>query len=116
MQGKYEGGLIALIDLNQAQIQRDLAATAVPTYKRVIALNENALSILLGKMPHDIELGIPFYKQKYELDIPIGIPSEILERRPDIKQAEALYMAQNAQIGISEAMRWPSLNLVTCNL
>jgi len=62
MEGKYEGGLISLIDLNQAQIQRDLAATAVPTYKRIIALNEDALSILLGKMPHDIELGIPFHK------------------------------------------------------
>ncbi len=113
MEGKYEGGLISLIDLNQAKIQRDLAATAVPTYKRIIALNENALSILLGKMPHDVELGVPFHNQKYELDIPIGIPSEILERRPDIKQAEALYMAQNAQIGISEAMRWPSLNLTS---
>lgn len=111
MEGKYEGGLIALIDLNQAKIQRDLAATAVPTYKRIIALNESSLNILLGKMPKKIELGAPFYKQKYELDIPVGIPSQMLERRPDIKQAEALYKAQNAQIGISEAMRWPSLNL-----
>lgn len=111
MRGKYEGGLIALIDLNQAQIQRDLAATAVPTYRRIIAMNENALSILLGKMPDDIEMGVRFYKQEYELDIPIGIPSELLERRADIKQAEAVYMSQNAQIGISEAMRWPSLNL-----
>ena len=111
MEGKYEGGLIALIDLNQAQIQRDVAATAVPTYKRIIAKNENALSILLGRMPQEIKTGIPFYKQKYELDIPVGIPSEVLERRPDIRQTEALYRAQNAQIGISEALRWPSLNL-----
>jgi len=113
MKGRYDGGLIALIDLNQAKIQRELAATAVPTYKRIIALNENALSILLGYMPRKIEKGIPFYKQKYNLDIPVGIPSEILERRPDIKLAEAQYKAQNAQIGISEALRWPSLSLTS---
>ena len=113
LQSRYEGGLIALIDLNQAQIQRDIAATVVPTYKRIIALNENALSILLGQMPRDIEKGIPFYQQKYELDIPVGIPSDILERRPDIKLAEELYRAKNAQIGIAEALRWPSFNLTS---
>jgi multidrug efflux system outer membrane protein len=62
-------------------------------------------------MPQDLVRGERFYKQDYELDIPTGIPSEMLERRPDIKQAEALFQVQNAQIGISESMRWPSLNL-----
>jgi multidrug efflux system outer membrane protein len=47
------------------------------------------------------------------LEIPVGIPSEVLERRPDIKLAEAQYRAQNAQIGISEALRWPSLSLTS---
>jgi len=108
---KYEGGLISKMDMNQASIQRDVAATVVPVYKRIIALNENALSILLGEMPSAIQISIPFYQRAYILDIPAGIPSELLIRRPDIQQAEFQYMAKNAEIGVAEAMRWPSFNL-----
>lgn len=111
MRGKYEGGMISLMDLNQAQIQKDIAATVIPTYKRVIALNENVLSVLLGRLPQKIKLGMPFDQHKYELNIPIGLPSELIERRPDVKQAEMLYKAQNAQIGVAEALRWPSISL-----
>jgi multidrug efflux system outer membrane protein len=111
MRDKYEGGLIPLMDLNQAQIQRDIAAAAVPTYKRLIALNENALNILLGRYPRAISRGIPFSDLELNLDIPVGIPSELLERRPDVKQAEALFEEQNAQIGVAEALRWPSISL-----
>ncbi len=111
MNDKYEGGMISQMDYNQAKIQRDIAAAVVPVYKRSIALNENALSILLGKNPQKIDIGEPFHKHKYELDIPVGLPSELLERRPDVKQAEEIYHAQLAQIGVAEALRWPSLSL-----
>ncbi len=111
MKDKYKGGMISLMDLNQAKIQRDIAAATVPIYKRTIAFNENALSILLGKLPQKIDIGKPFHQHKYELDIPVGLPSELIERRPDVKQAEQLYRAQNAQIGVAEAMRWPSFSL-----
>jgi multidrug efflux system outer membrane protein len=111
MKDKYEGGMISQMDFNQAKIQRDIAAAVVPVYKRSIALNENALSILLGKNPQKINTGDPFYKHKYVLDIPAGLPSELLERRPDVKQAEEIYHAQLAQVGIAEALRWPSLSL-----
>jgi len=111
MQDKYDGGMVTLMDYNQAKIQRDIAASTIPTYERMIALNQNALSILLGRMPQNITLGKPFIEHKYEMDIPVGLPSELLERRPDVLQAEEFYRAQNAQIGVSEAMRWPSLNL-----
>ena len=111
MKDKYEGGLISKMDLNQASIQRDVAATVVPTYKRIISLSENALSILLGELPMAIPTNIPFYEHDYLLDIPAGIPSELLLRRPDIQQAEYFYMAKNAQIGVAEAMRWPSFSL-----
>jgi multidrug efflux system outer membrane protein len=111
MSDKYDGGMISQMDLNQAKIQRDIAAAVVPVYKRSIALNENALSILLGKNPQKITTGEPFYKHKYELDIPVGLPSELLERRPDVKQTEEIYHAQLAQIGVAEALRWPSLSL-----
>jgi len=111
MYDKYEGGMISQMDYNQAKIQRDIAAAVVPVYKRSIALNENVLSILLGKDPQKIDVGEPFYKHKYELDIPVGLPSELLERRPDVKQAEEIYHAQLAQIGVAEALRWPSLSI-----
>ena len=111
MRDKYDGGMISLMDYNQAKIQRDIAATTVPTYERIIALNENALSILLGRMPQSITMGKPFHDHQYELDIPVGLPSELIERRPDVLQAEEIYKAQNAQIGVAEAMRWPSFNL-----
>ena len=111
MRDKYEGGLISKMDLNQASIQRDVAATIVPTYKRIIALNENALSVLLGDAPMEIPTDIPFHKHAYLLDIPAGVPSELLIRRPDIQQTEYTYMAKNAEIGVAEAMRWPSFSL-----
>jgi multidrug efflux system outer membrane protein len=111
MRDKYEGGLISKMDLNQASIQRDVAATVVPTYKRIIALNENALSVLLGDAPMEIPTDIPFHEHAYLLDIPAGVPSELLIRRPDIQQTEYTYMAKNAEIGVAEAMRWPSLSL-----
>ncbi len=111
MRDKYEGGLISKMDLNQSSIQRDVAATFVPTYKRIIALNENALSVLLGDAPMEIPTDIPFHEHNYLLDIPFGVPSELLIRRPDIQQSEYTYMAKNAEIGVAEAMRWPSLSL-----
>jgi multidrug efflux system outer membrane protein len=111
MKDKYEGGLIAKMDLNQASIQRDVAATFVPTYKRIIALSENALSVLLGETPMEIPTDIPFHEHDYLLDIPFGVPSELLIRRPDIQQSEYTYMAKNAEIGVAEAMRWPSFSL-----
>ena len=111
MQDKYEGGMISLMDFNQAQIQRDVAAAMVPVYERMIGLAENSLSILLGHLPHKIAIGEPFYKHKYELDIPVGLPSELLQRRPDVQMSEQMYKAANAQIGVAEALRWPSLSL-----
>ena len=113
MQDKYEGGLISKMDLNQASIQHDVAATVVPTYKRIIAQNENALSVLLGSAPMDIPIHIPFHEHAYIMDIPVGIPSELLVRRPDIQQSEYIYMAKNADIGVAEAMRWPSFSLTS---
>lgn len=111
MKDKYEGGLISLMDLNQAKIQRDIAATKVPKYKRTIELNKNALNILLGRFPQDVEKGFDFNKQKYELDIPYGIPSDLLNRRPDIQQTESAYHSKLAQVGVAQAVRFPSLKL-----
>ncbi len=111
IQARYDYGIVPEIDLNQAQIQTAISAAAVPTYKRNIALTEIALSILLGREPHEIPIGNELLEQVLPLDIPTGIPSQLLQRRPDVRQAEEMYRAQNARIGVAEAMRWPSISL-----
>lgn len=111
IQERYKWGIVAEIDLNQSQVQRAISAAAVPQFRRAIAITESSLSILLGNNPQTVKTVARILNMEFPPDIPIGIPSQILERRPDIKQAEALLMSQNAQIGVAEAMRWPSLSL-----
>jgi len=108
---RYKYGIVPEIDLNQSQIQRAISAAAIPVYKRSIAYSQSALSILLGKYPTNIPIGKSLFEQVIPMKIPAGLPSQLLLRRPDVRQAEELYSAQNARIGIAEAMRWPSLNL-----
>lgn len=108
---RYKWGVVAEIDLNQSQVQRAISAAAVPQFARAIALSESSLSILLGQNPQAVKTVSRLSNMEFPPDIPTGLPSQLLERRPDIKQAEALLMSQNAQIGVAEAMRWPSLNL-----
>lgn len=111
IEARYKWGIIAEIDLNQSQVQRAISAAAIPQYKRAIAQTENSLSVLLGHNPRYITTETSLFDMAVPPDIPTGLPSQLLERRPDIKQAEALLQSQNAQIGVAEAMRFPSLNL-----
>ncbi len=111
IQHRYNYGIIPEIDLNQAQVQRAISAAAVPIYKRAVAQAENSLSILLGRYPEEIITGLPLIQQEEPPEIPAGLPSELLLRRPDVQQAQAVYASQNALIGAAQAMRWPSLNI-----
>ncbi len=111
IEARYKWGVVAEIDLNQSQVQRAISAAAIPQYKRAVALTESSLSLLLGHNPGAIKTETTLMDMNYPPSIPEGLPSQLLERRPDIKQAEAQLMSQNAQIGVAEAMRWPSLNL-----
>ncbi|MCG8308841.1 MAG: efflux transporter outer membrane subunit [Cytophagales bacterium] len=111
IQARYDNGIVPEIDLNQAQIQRAIAASAVPLYQRQVAQTENALGILLGRNPGPITLGVELDNQKLPPDIPVGLPSMLMERRPDILQAEALLHAQTARIGVAVAQRFPAVSL-----
>ena len=111
IQARFDYGIVPEIDLNQAQVQRAISAAAIPVYKRAIAMGENSLNILLGRYPGDIVTGLPLIDQEEPPEIPAGLPSELLLRRPDVQQAQARYAAQNAMIGAAQAMRWPSLNI-----
>jgi len=111
IQARYDYGIVPEIDLNQAQIQEAIAAASVPVYKRFIAYDQSTLSILLGRSPDSIIVGSQLYDQKYPPEIPTGLPSQLLYRRPDILSAEADYMEQNALIGVAVAMRFPAISL-----
>lgn len=111
IQKRFDKGIIPEIDLNQAQIQKEIAAGAIPLYQRLIANTENALSILMGKFPGEIKTGDDLNQQASPPDIPGGLPSSILERRPDIAEAMYLLQAQTARIGVAQALRVPSITL-----
>jgi multidrug efflux system outer membrane protein len=111
IQARYDHGVVPEIDLNQAQIQQAVAWASVPVYRRFIAFDQSTLSILLGMAPDTIVTGTSLYEQAFPPEIPSGLPSQLLERRPDILQAEADYMQQNALVGVAVAMRFPSISL-----
>ncbi|MDW7693168.1 efflux transporter outer membrane subunit [Flammeovirgaceae bacterium SG7u.111] len=111
IQARYTNGVVPEIDLNQAQIQLAIAASAVPFYKRLVAQTENALGTLLGRTPRAITVGAELNDQELPPDIPVGLPSMLMERRPDVLQAEASLHAQTARIGVAVAQRFPSISL-----
>lgn len=107
---RFIHGTVPEIDLNQAQQQEAIAAAAIPYFERMVAHTENYLSILIGQNPRSLERGL-LTKQEVPPDIPVGLPSQLLERRPDLVQAEQLFYAETARIGVAQAMRFPSFSL-----
>ena len=108
---RFEGGVVSQLDVHQAEIEEASAAAAVPLFERQIVQAENALSVLLGRSPGPIRRGLTLKEQDLPVEPPAGLPSELLQRRPDILQAEALVHAQMARIGVAQALRFPSLSL-----
>jgi multidrug efflux system outer membrane protein len=111
IQARFSEGIIPEIDLNQAQIQKAIAEASIPFYERKVAQTETALAILLGRNPGPLVLGPQLFDQRKPPDIPVGLPSMLMERRPDILQAEQLVHAQTAKIGVAVAQRFPSISL-----
>jgi multidrug efflux system outer membrane protein len=108
---RFEKGTVPLLDVNQAEIELAVASASVSVAERAVAQTENLLSILLGRNPGEITRGTTLAQQLIPPEIPAGLPSELLQRRPDVLSAEALLAAQTARIGAAEAARWPSLSL-----
>ena len=108
---RFNKGIVPEIDLNQAEIQEAIASASIPYFFRLVAQTENALSILLGNNPGTIKRSHTLREQVLPPEIPIGIPSSVLARRPDVNQAEQYLIAQNARIGVAVAMRFPSISL-----
>ncbi len=94
-------GINSMLDVRQSEQLVYTAAAEVPDLQRQIQQQENAISILLGNNPGDIPRGLKLTEQPHAPEVPAGIPSALLERRPDIGQAEANLIAANAQIGVA---------------
>jgi len=111
IQARFNKGTVAEIDVNQAQIEAAIAEVAVASSERRIIQTENALRILLGRNPGPIARGMRLDQQIFPPEIPTGLPSELLQRRPDLIIAEEQLHAQTARIGVAEALRYPSFTL-----
>ncbi len=108
---RFDKGYTSEIDKLQAEQQEAIAAAAVPTFERQIITIQNAIRILAGLPPGPIARGTALYDQNQAPAIPEGLPSQLLTRRPDIRQAEKRLEAQFNQIGVAKALRYPSFSL-----
>ena len=104
-------GLNTLLDVRQSEQLVYTAASEVPDLERQITQQENAISILLGSNPGDIPRGLKLTEQPHAPEVPVGLPSALLERRPDIREAEQNLIAANAQIGVARAAYFPQISL-----
>ena len=106
----FEGGVITEMELAQNRSEYEQAMATIPQIEQSVAIQEHAISILLGSNPGQIPRG----KNIDDLPVPLppkGIPSDVLQRRPDILQAEQTLIAANAQIGIARSAYFPSISL-----
>jgi multidrug efflux system outer membrane protein len=108
LQFKY--GQVSQMTVAQAQSQYETAAVQIPLIEQQIAQLENAISILLGHNPGSIPRGKSIFTLALP-EVPAGVPSELLERRPDLRQAEQQLIAANAQIGAAKAQYFPTISL-----
>lgn len=111
IQKRYNQGIVPELDLNQSQIQLEIAVASIPAYERAITQTQNALSVLLGRLPIELKEPPKLRHHSVPPKIPVGLPSSLLLRRPDIAEAEYLLKSQNAEIGVATAMLYPAINL-----
>ncbi len=107
---RLEHGVATKLDVLQAKQVLDTANAQVPELQRQIGLEEDAISILLGDYPHSVTRGLRLVDQQLPPEVPAGLPSSLLARRPDISEAEQNLISANAQIGVAKAAFFPQIN------
>ena len=107
---RLDHGVATRLDVLEAQQTLDTANAQIPDLERQIAQEENAISILLGNYPQDVVRGL-LDEQTLPPDVPPGLPSSIIERRPDIREAEQNLVAANAEVGVAKAQFFPQISL-----
>ncbi len=112
---RYEGGLTSEVAFRQAQVELARTATLIPDLERQVTLKENELAFLTGEYPHHIQRALLPQEVNFPQHLPVGLPSTLLERRPDVRMAEQELIAANAAVGVAYTSLFPSLSL-TANL
>jgi len=107
---RFKGGVVSQVEVAQVESQYQQALAAIPSIEQQISAQENLISVLLGRNPGPIPRGRPI-EQFVAPGIPGGLPSTLLERRPDILQAEQTLVAANANIGVARSLYYPTLSI-----
>ena len=107
---RYAGGVISELELNQSRSEYEDARAVIPQLEKNIAQQENAINLLLGRNPGPITRGKTL-DQLVLPTVPEGLPSDLLDRRPDVRQAEQNLVAANARIAVAKALYFPSISL-----
>jgi outer membrane protein, multidrug efflux system len=108
---RFEGGVTSELDYRQAEAEYYRTKSFVHDFERFVAQKENEISVLLGRNPSEIARGESLENQPLPPEVPAGLPSELLERRPDIAQAEQVLISSNARIGEAKALLFPRISL-----
>jgi multidrug efflux system outer membrane protein len=110
---RLQGGVSNRLEVDQVTANRAVTAATIPEIEQDIALTENALSLLLGRVPGPIARGRTLADQQLPPSVPAGLPAALLERRPDVVAAEQLLVAANADIGAAKALFYPNISLTS---
>jgi multidrug efflux system outer membrane protein len=110
---RFEGGVTSKLDPLRAEAALAQVAATIPDLERRIVAQENALSVLVGRVPGGIPRGASLAEQASPPEVPAGVPSLLLERRPDLVEAEQALVASNAQVGVALAEFFPRIGLTS---
>ena len=108
---RLAGGVSNRLEVDSAVANRSLTAASVPDIERQVAILENAISVLVGRPPGAVGRGRTLEEQTLPPTIPVGVPAALLERRPDVVEAEQLLHAANADVGAAKALFYPTISL-----
>lgn len=108
---RVEGGVSNQLELDQSIANRSRTASTIPELERQIAVQENLIHFLLGQAPGPIPRGAALNEQQAPPGVPAGLPSALLDRRPDVLEAEELLHAANADVGAAKALFFPTISL-----
>jgi outer membrane protein, multidrug efflux system len=111
IRNRQGGGIATLLDLRQGEQLVYTAAETIPSLQQEIEQTENRITLLLGQNPGEVVRGRGLTEQEFPPEVPTGVPSALLERRPDIRAAEQALVAANAQIGVAKAAYFPQISL-----
>src|SRR5579872_443137 len=111
IKNRQGGGVATLLDLRQGEQLVYTASETIPALQQQIEQTENRIALLLGKNPGGVVRGRSLTAQEFPPEVPTGLPSALLERRPDIRAAEQALVAANAQIGVAKAAYFPQISL-----